>query len=56
MACRLCTAQEETQQHILETCPGIGENINIVTKEDIFKENVAELKIVATLYRKEWLN
>ena len=42
--CRLYNAQEETQEHILETCTTIRkDNFLRTTKEDTFQENIERL-------------
>ena len=44
--CRLCNANEETQQHVLEQCEKLDQYEKI-TKEMIFDENVENLRITA---------
>ena len=44
LTCRACKREEETQQHVLEKCPKIHENTDlIVTKKELFSENTGTL-------------
>jgi hypothetical protein len=42
--CRMCNLQEETQEHILETCTSIHKDNTLrTTKEDTFQDNIDNL-------------
>ena len=48
LKCRMCEEPNETQEHILESCPGLHTtNTTKVTKQDIFDENPNTLKLTA---------
>ena len=55
MTCRACKTYEETQDHVLNTCPMLHQNnTNKVNIKDIFDDNpkhmkIATNKIVTTL-------
>ena len=45
VTCRICNNDPETQQHILEECPGIHTSTeNKVTPEDLFSEDIHQLE------------
>ena len=45
LACRLCKQAEETQDHILFSCPNNGSKHNDkMIKEMLFSDNIEELK------------
>ena len=47
--CRACNTVNETQDHILNQCPIIHRDNNMkITNEDIFEDNTASLKPVAS--------
>ena len=51
--CRLCKAEEEDQEHVLENCQSEErKKIGKVTAEDIFEENTEKLKETAGTIRR----
>ena len=48
--CRFCAKEKETQEHVLQHCPKVENRTTTCTIEyrDIFKENTATLKVIAT--------
>ena len=44
LICRLCRKEEETQEHILESCEELNKKHKIATKPMIFSEKIKELK------------
>ena len=47
LTCRLCKREDETQQHILEKCTARPNSEMIITKQEIFNEDVEQLKEIA---------
>ena len=48
LLCRMCKNEEETQTHILESCPEVHKDNAIRTpKQDLFSEDIGTLKQVA---------
>ena len=46
--CRFCAKEKETQEHVLQHCPKVENRTTIIEYQDIFKENIARLKEIAT--------
>ena len=52
ITCRACGKDEETQEHVLETCQTLHKNpSNLVTKIDIFEETTSALQVTAQKIR-----
>ncbi len=53
LICRVCRKEVETQQHILEECVELHEDVTTkVNKDDIFKEDEYHLKEIANKRQK----
>ena len=46
--CRFCVKEKETQEHVLQHCPKVENRTTTIEYQDIFKENIARLKEIAT--------
>ena len=56
LTCRICEKEEETQKHALEECEILNNNHKSITKQDIFKDNVKELRITAKIIEQRMKN
>ena len=56
LTCRICEKEEETQKHALEECEILNNNHKSITKQDIFKDDVKELRITAKIIEQRMKN
>ena len=47
LTCRACQKENETQEHVLATCPAIhNDTTNKIEKYELFSENPEDLKLI----------
>ena len=56
LTCRICNKEEETQKHALEECEILNKKLESITKQDIFKEELKELRKTAKLIEQRMKN